>query len=170
MTDPNRYLNAEESRQVREFAEQYRGDDQPSDADQVIDDLDRILLKNEPINTIELVNSLLTTRALEAQKKAEHSSVPTRVLQSMAADDAMADLDDCLWQNVRDSSPLSEDGGWGHLDKVVGEIEAGHKARRKDEARAAKERQATARRFMGTGFSQERSISAAEFYRGKGKR
>jgi hypothetical protein len=170
MSEQSRYLNAEESRQVREFSDQYRGDDQPSDADQVIDDLDRILLKSEPINTIELVNSLLTQRTLEAQQRGQQSSIPERVRASINADDAMADLDDCLWQNVRDSSPLSEDGGWGHLDKVVGEIEAGHKARRKDEARAAKERQATARRFMGTGFSQERSISAAEFYRGKGKR
>jgi hypothetical protein len=164
MTDPNRYLNAEESRQVREFAEQYRGDDQPSDADQVIDDLDRILLKNEPINTIELVNSLLTTRALEAQKKAEHSSVPTRVLQSMAADDAMADLDDCLWQNVREQSPLSEDGGWAHLDKTAAELVEGQKVVKGQREAAARERQATARRFNGFAY---RTVSEAQFYRGR---
>jgi hypothetical protein len=162
----DRYLNTEESRQVREFVDQY-STNPPADADSVLDDLDRSILKSEGLSTIENVNALLTTRALEAQQRGERSSVPTRVLQSIAADDAMADLDDCLWQGVRDQAGPTEDGGWGHLDKVVEEIEAGHKARQKDEARAARERASTAKRFMGTSFDPKKGIPAEQFERGK---
>jgi hypothetical protein len=122
MTDPNRYLNAEESRQVREFAEQYRGDDQPSDADQVIDDLDRILLKSEPINTIELVNSLLTQRTLEAQQRGQRSSISPSVQNAIQNDDAMSDLDTLIFQGIRDRAPLAEDGGEAHMNATYNEI------------------------------------------------
>jgi hypothetical protein len=164
LTDQNRYLNAEEARQVREFVDQHSANP-PADADPILDDLDRILLTSEPMNTIETTNALLTTRALESQQRGQRSSVPDKVLQAVQNDQAFADLDDVLWAGVREQAPLSEDGGWSHLDKVAAEIKAGHKARQQDEARAAKEGAATSRRFMGTGFSQERSVSAEEFER-----
>jgi hypothetical protein len=50
---------------------------------------------------------------------------------------------------------------------VVGEIEAGHVARQKDEARAAQEKAATARRFMGTSFGPKGKVTAEQFYRGR---
>jgi hypothetical protein len=162
MTEQNRYLNAEEARQVREFVDHY--DENAADADPVLDALDRSILKSECLSTIESVNSLLTTRALESQQKVEHSSVPTRVLQSIAADDAMADLDDAIFEGVRRNAPFSEDLGAAHLDAAYAEIETAQKVVKGQKERAAQERKETAARFMGFKY---RTVGGSEFDRGK---
>jgi hypothetical protein len=165
-SEQSRYLSADEQRQVNEYADQYR-ENPPDFADQITDDLDRLLLQSEPIPTLETVNALAYTRRVEAERRVGSQAIPENVRQACANDDAMASLDDVLWQNVRDQAGITEDGGWAHLDKTCNELTAGQKASQKNEARAAQERKATARRFMGTGFSQERTITAEEFYRRK---
>jgi hypothetical protein len=147
---------------VREFVDHY--DENAADADPVLDALDRSILKSEGLSTIESVNSLLTTRALESQQKVERSSVPTRVLQSIAADDALASLDDALFQSVREQAPLSEDLGAAHLDAAYAEIEAAQKVVKGQKERAAQARAQTARRFMGFGY---KTVTAKQFERGK---
>jgi hypothetical protein len=166
MSEQSRFLNADEARLVNQYADEYR-ENPPDFADPITDELDRIILSNEGVPTLETVNALAYTRRVEAERRVASQGIPENVRQACANDDALAQLDDCLWQNVRDSSPLSEDGGWGHLDKVVEEIEAGHKARQKDEARAARERASTAKRFMGTSFDPKKGIPAEQFERGK---
>jgi hypothetical protein len=163
------YLNAQEVREVREFVDQHSAHP-PADADQILDDLDRIILKSESLNTVELTNSLLTQRALESQQREQRSSVPASVQIAIQNDDALADLDSAIASHVRGNAPLAEDGGEAYRIGRMKEIEADQKVAEQQRARAEKAAKQTAARFAGTGFSQERSISADQFYRREGKR
>ena len=138
----------------------------PDFADPITDELDAIILKSEGIPTLETVNALAYTRRVEAERRVENRrrEISPKALQSIAADDAMAALDDCLWQNVRDQAGVTEDGGWAHLDKTAAELVEGQKVVKGQREAAARERQATARRFNGFGY---KTVTEKQFYRGK---
>jgi hypothetical protein len=163
MSEQNRYLNAEESRQVREFVDQHNTNP-PADADSILDDLDRSILKSEGLSTIETVNSLLTARALDAQQRGQGSSISPSVQNAIQNDDAMADLDNLIFQEIRDRAPLAEDGGEAHMNATYNEIAEAEKKVKRQQGRAAQEMAETARRFMGFGY---KTVSADQFYRGR---
>jgi hypothetical protein len=167
MAESNRYLNETESYLVGEYMSEY-SKNPPQGADEILDALDKSILRSEGLPQLETLNSLIRERAKEEQQRGEHSSVPTRVLQSIAADDCLADLDNAIWAGFRDQSPLSEDGGQSHAEKAYQEIVTAAQKVAKERERAARANARTAKRF-GSGFSQERSVSAAEFER-RGRR
>lgn len=103
MTD--RYLNADEARQVNDYTREYF-ENPPDTADPILDDLDRTILKSEGFPTLETVNGLSAVRNREHAQRAEQVSISPKVAQAVMNDDVMADLDDAIAQHVRDNAPL----------------------------------------------------------------
>jgi hypothetical protein len=163
MTDENRYLNADESRAVNDYAAQYF-ENPPEGADSVLDDLDRSILKSEGLPTLETANALAYTRNAEAAQRPQQGPIPLRVRNAIANDDALAALDDVIVQGIRDRAPLSEDGGAAHLNATYDEIAEAEKKVKREQGKAAREMAETARRFMGFGY---KTVSADRFYRGR---
>ena len=96
----------------------------------ITDELDAIIFKSEGIPTLETgeltclhVQGWSGDRRVEARRR----EISPKALQSIAADDAMAALDDCLWQNVRDQAGVTEDGGSVH-PKTAAELVEGQKS------------------------------------------
>jgi hypothetical protein len=168
-SEQSRYLNADEQRQVNEYADQYR-ENPPDFADQITDDLDRLILQSEALPTLETVNSLAYTRRVEAERRVESRGIPENVREACAADDAMADLDDSLAAHVRGNAPLSEDGGESYRAARLEEVETGQAEVKRQRERAEKAAKQTAARFMGTSFGPEGKVTAEQFYRREGKR
>jgi hypothetical protein len=150
MTDDNRrYLTADESRQVNEYTQQYL-EDPPEFADPILDPLDLSIMRSEGLPTLETTNALAYARRVEAERRVQGGApIPERVRASIAADDCLADLDDCLADHVRGNAPLAEDGGAAHLEAAYAEIEAGEKLAKQQRERAEKAAKQTAARFAG---------------------